>query len=252
MKRFHIQGQSGTSIIQVGPALAEIEQWLPLSRTVIVTDGPVYRLHGGRLPSCPVIEIGTGEAAKTLETVAAVHRRLLALEADRGTFLLVVGGGLVCDVGGFVASTYMRGIRFALVATTLLAQVDASVGGKNGVNLDGYKNIVGVFNQPERVVCDPSLLATLPPKALGCGFAHDATCLLLAFAFETLGLQRIYLRTNGFNLKNIALNEDLGFHFEGILRASEILDGQLVDVVQMSMLADEFRHKYTIRELAAR
>jgi 3-dehydroquinate synthase len=172
MKTFHIQGQSGTSIIQVGPVLAEIEEWLPLPRTVIVTDGPVYRLHGSRLPACPVIEIGTGEAVKTLETVAAVHRRLLALEADRGTFLLVVGGGLVCDVGGFVASTYMRGIRFALVATTLLAQVDASVGGKNGVNLDGYKNIVGVFNQPERVVCDPSLLATLPPKALGCGFAE--------------------------------------------------------------------------------
>ena len=75
-------------------------------------------------------------------------------------------------MAGFVASTYMRGIRFGLVATTLLAQVDASVGGKNGVNLDGYKNIVGVFNQPERVVCDPSLLSTQAPADLGCGFAE--------------------------------------------------------------------------------
>ncbi len=172
MKTFHIRGRNGTSVIEVGPALAGIGRWLPVARTVIVTDGPVRRLHAERLPACPVIEIGTGESAKTLETVAAVHRKLLALEADRGTFLLAVGGGLVCDVGGFAASTYMRGIRFALVATTLLAQVDASVGGKNGVNLDGYKNIVGVFNQPERVICDPSLLATLPPAALGCGFAE--------------------------------------------------------------------------------
>ncbi len=186
-RAFRVRGRGGASVIEVGPVLDGIGAWLPLERTVIVTDGPVRRLHGHRFPACPVIEIGTGEAAKTLETVAAVHRRLLALEADRSAFLLVVGGGLVCDVGAFAASTYMRGIRFALVATTLLAQVDASVGGKNGVNLDGYKNIIGVFNQPERVVCDPRLLATLPAAALGCGFAevikHAAIADARLFAF---------------------------------------------------------------------
>jgi 3-dehydroquinate synthase len=94
------------------------------------------------------------------------------LNADRSTFLLGIGGGIVCDITGFVASTYMRGLRFGYVPTTLLAQVDASVGGKNGVNFDGYKNMVGVFNQPEFVVCDLSLLATLPPKEIFCGCAE--------------------------------------------------------------------------------
>ena len=83
-----------------------------------------------------------------------------------------IGGGVVCDITGFVASTYMRGLRFGYVATSLLAQVDASVGGKNGVNYGGYKNLVGTFNQPEFVICDPHLLKTLPEKEILCGMAE--------------------------------------------------------------------------------
>jgi 3-dehydroquinate synthase len=92
--------------------------------------------------------------------------------ADRGSFIVGIGGGIVCDVAGFVASTYMRGVRFGFVSTTLLSQVDASVGGKNGVNFGGYKNIVGVFSQPEFVICDPNLLSTLPAREFQCGFAE--------------------------------------------------------------------------------
>jgi len=87
-------------------------------------------------------------------------------------FLVGIGGGIVCDITGFVASTFMRGVRFGYVATTLLSQVDASVGGKNGVNFQGYKNIVGVFNQPEFVICDLSLLKTLPDGEMLSGLAE--------------------------------------------------------------------------------
>jgi 3-dehydroquinate synthase len=83
-----------------------------------------------------------------------------------------MGGGIVCDIAGFVASTFLRGVRFGFVATTLLAQVDASVGGKNGVNFQGYKNMVGLFHQPEFVICDPELLKTLPQKEISCGLAE--------------------------------------------------------------------------------
>ena len=87
-------------------------------------------------------------------------------------FIVGIGGGIVCDIAGFVASTFMRGVRFGFVATTLLAQVDASVGGKNGVNFNGYKNMIGVFNQPEFVICDPELLKTLSEREILCGLAE--------------------------------------------------------------------------------
>jgi RimJ/RimL family protein N-acetyltransferase len=87
------------------------------------------------------------------------------------------------------------------------------------------------------------------PAALGAGYAHEATCLLLGYAFHNLDLQRVYLRTNGFNLQNIGLNEKIGFRFEGILRASDVLNQELVDVVLMSMLGREFYRRYRVREL---
>jgi 3-dehydroquinate synthase len=99
---------------------------------------------------------------------------LLAIEADRSVFIVGIGGGIVCDIAGFVASTYLRGVRFGFVSSTLLAQVDASVGGKNGVNFHGYKNMIGNFNQPEFVICDMKLLKTLPKREVLCGFGEIA------------------------------------------------------------------------------
>ncbi len=86
--------------------------------------------------------------------------------------MLGVGGGIVTDIAGFAASVYMRGVRFGFVSTTLLGQVDAAVGGKNGVNVDGYKNIMGLFRQPEFVVCDPTLTGTLPDREFRAGLAE--------------------------------------------------------------------------------
>ncbi len=112
------------------------------------------KLYGDQFPDVPVITIGTGEEIKTLKTAQTIYRELIERQADRTTFFVGIGGGIVCDITGFVAATYLRGVACGYVATTLLAQVDASVGGKTGVNIDGYKNMVGVFSQPDFVICD--------------------------------------------------------------------------------------------------
>lgn len=167
-----IHGKTGESALLVGERLENLSQHIPADRTVIITDTTVRKLYGDVFPDCPVIEIGEGEAIKNLETVSAIYKRLIDLEADRSTFIAGIGGGIVCDITGFAASTYLRGVRFGFVASTLLAQVDASVGGKNGVNFGGYKNMVGVFNQPEFVICDMNLLHTLKEQDYLCGFAE--------------------------------------------------------------------------------
>jgi len=172
MKTIEIHGRSGASTILVGEAIGSIERYVPLDKTVMITDVTIMRHYQDILPPCPVIQLETGEKAKTLETVKDVCLRLMEIGADRSSFILGIGGGVVTDIAGFVASIYMRGIRFGFVSTTLLGQADAGIGGKNGVNLAGYKNMVGVFNQPQFVICDLSLLKTLPQKDLLCGFAE--------------------------------------------------------------------------------
>lgn len=167
-----IQGQSGRSRILVGERLDTLTGYLPEGRTVIITDERVGDLYGDRFPAAEVITIGCGEKHKTLETLSAIYERLIEIEADRSAFIVGIGGGIVGDVTGFAASTYMRGLRFGFVPTTLLAQVDATVGGKNGVNFRGYKNMVGVFNQPDFVLADITLLKTLPPEEIACGLAE--------------------------------------------------------------------------------
>lgn len=176
-----ISGSSGLSTITVGGRVADVASLVPPgARVFCITDANVARLHGSALPPWPRFEIGQGEGGKTVDTVVELFRSLLAVEADRGIFLVGIGGGIVCDVTGFLASTFLRGVRFGFVATTLLAQVDASVGGKNGVNVDGYKNIMGVFNQPEFVLCPTDALATLPPAELRCGLAEILKHILIA------------------------------------------------------------------------
>ena len=161
-----------TSDVYIGPAARLLPDLLPEGRVIAVTDDEVYRCHGELLAPFETLRIGRGERCKTLSTVEELCRRLIAAGADRKTFILGVGGGIVTDVAGFAAATYMRGVGFAFVSTTLLGQVDASVGGKNGVNVAGYKNMVGTFTQPRFVVCDPSLLATLPDREFRAGLAE--------------------------------------------------------------------------------
>ncbi|MFH1975601.1 MAG: 3-dehydroquinate synthase [Pseudomonadota bacterium] len=187
VKTIKIRGGDGDSVVMIGESLLNLGRYVPVEKTVIITDKNVWNCYGNDFPPYRVIKIEPGEKGKTLDTVREIYERLLEFEVDRSTFIAGIGGGVVCDIAGFAASTFLRGIRFGFVSTTLLSQVDASVGGKNGVNLDEYKNIVGVFNQPEFVICDLSLLSTLPERELLNGFAeiikHAAICDTELFAF---------------------------------------------------------------------
>jgi len=172
LKTIEIHGQTGISKIAVGESLKNVEKYTRGTKTVIITDENLNHFYNLQFPLWDVIIIGTGEKVKTLETVEYIYKNLVELEIDRSCFIVGIGGGIVCDITGFAASTFMRGLGFGFVSTSLLSQVDASVGGKNGVNFHGYKNMIGVFNQPEFVICDPIMLKTLPHKELLSGFAE--------------------------------------------------------------------------------
>jgi 3-dehydroquinate synthase len=172
METITINADSGPSGILIGERLENLQSYIPVTKPIIITDVNVGKLYPLDSMAAEVITIGTGEEIKTLDTVQDIYAQLLSSQADRSSFIVGMGGGIVCDIAGFVASTFLRGVRFGFVATTLLAQVDASVGGKNGVNFEGYKNMVGLFHQPEFVICDPELLATLPQKEISCGLAE--------------------------------------------------------------------------------
>ena len=141
-------------------------------RTIAIVDQSVAMYDEIHELFGEVITIQGGEGCKTLEMAAQLWQMLCEVGADRQSVLVGIGGGTVCDLVGFVASTYMRGIKCLLVPTTLLAQVDAAIGGKCGINFGGLKNMVGTFNLPGKVVCDPVWLATLPEREWRSGMAE--------------------------------------------------------------------------------
>ncbi len=182
MTTIEIHGTIVRSQILIGESIANFREYLPVNRTIIITDKAVHNLYSNHWHDLPVVLIGQGEAIKTPDTVQMIIAKLLELNADRNTFILGIGGGIVCDIAGFVASIFMRGLRFGFISTTLLSQVDASIGGKNGVNFEGYKNIIGVFNQPEFVICDPAVLRTLDRSEISNGLAEIVKHALIADA----------------------------------------------------------------------
>ena len=145
---------------------------LPGNGVVIVTDDNIRRLYGDKFPDVPVFSVLPGEESKKLEVIEHLAEKLLEAGIDRNGFILAIGGGVVCDLAGFLASVYLRGIRCGYVSTSLLSQVDASTGGKNGVNLGGTKNILGIIRQPEFVICDPAMLLTLSEEEYLSGLAE--------------------------------------------------------------------------------
>lgn len=166
-------------MIAVGSVIDMLEQLTAGKKTIIVTDANLWNSYSHIIGRHQYIIIPQGEENKNLSTIEYIHQELLRMEADRSSYIVGFGGGIVTDITGFAASTYMRGVGFGFVATSLLAQVDASVGGKNGVNLDGYKNIIGTFNQPDFVLCDQSLLNTLPERELRAGMSEALKCAII-------------------------------------------------------------------------
>ena len=142
-------------------------------RRFIISSPPIWKLHGAEiaksLKGAETILIPDGERAKTLQTVTRLYDALIRGGADRGTTIVGVGGGVIGDVVGFAASTFLRGVQLAHVPTTLLAQVDSAIGGKVGVNHALGKNLIGSFYQPIVVVADPLLLRTLPRREFRAG-----------------------------------------------------------------------------------
>ncbi|EON3114923.1 3-dehydroquinate synthase [Enterococcus faecalis] len=153
--------------------------WQP-QRVAIITDETVNKLYGAAVEKelqaagfeTSLIAVAAGEQSKSLETAQLLYDFLAEQQLTRSDGLIVLGGGVVGDLAGFVASTYMRGIHFLQVPTTLLAQVDSSIGGKTAVNTKKAKNLVGTFAQPDGVLIDPNTLKTLEPRRVREGIAE--------------------------------------------------------------------------------
>ncbi|THD60970.1 3-dehydroquinate synthase [Phenylobacterium sp.] len=172
------QVRVGAGLIDAaGQALAPL---LKRKRTAVVSDETVWGLHGARLSAAlaragieavPIV-VPPGEQTKSFEGLAEVSDRLLELELDRGDVITAFGGGVVGDLAGFAAAIYKRGVDFVQIPTTLLAQVDSSVGGKTAIDTPRGKNLIGAFHQPRLVLADLDVLATLPEREMRAGYAE--------------------------------------------------------------------------------
>jgi len=179
-------GDRGYDIL-VGDNLLEsagerVAALFPHSRAVVVTDKNVDRIHGAKLRdsmataglACETIAVEPGEQSKSFSVLETVVDGVLATGMERGDVVLAFGGGVVGDLAGFAAGVIRRGMRFVQIPTSLLAQVDSSVGGKTGINSPRGKNLVGLFNQPSLVIADTSVLDTLPRREMRAGYAEIA------------------------------------------------------------------------------
>ncbi len=170
-------GGGGYDIVLERGALGHIADYLPRTgKALVVTDDGVpteyVRAVAAALPEATVFTLPMGEASKSLDHFRRLLSRMLELDFHRSDAVIAVGGGVVGDLSGFAASAYMRGIDFYNVPTTLLSQVDSSIGGKVAVDMDGVKNVVGAFYQPTRVIIDPNVLSTLDRRQLLAGLAE--------------------------------------------------------------------------------
>jgi 3-dehydroquinate synthase len=151
---------------------SELENHVSKENTILIIDENVFAKQKEKFSDWKTIVIKAGEAHKNQHTVDDVINQLIELNADRQTFIVGVGGGVVTDITGYVASIYMRGVQFGFVPTSILAMVDACIGGKNGVDVGVYKNLVGVINHPQFLLYDYSFLQTLPREEWINGFAE--------------------------------------------------------------------------------
>ncbi len=167
-------------------AAVHLRPFLSKRKLFVVTTAPVWAQQGVRLERGlagePFLRLTMpdGEEHKRLATVEKLAYQMLESGADRGSLLAAFGGGVVNDVAGFLGAIYMRGVSVIQIPTTLLAQVDAAIGGKTGVNLEGGKNLIGAFHQPELVLIDPDALATLPDREYRAGLYEVIKCAIIA------------------------------------------------------------------------
>lgn len=163
-------------IVIAGGILGSISQYVPAGKVVVITNTTLAPLYGEQLvrslPDAALATMTDGEQYKTLDTVSKLYVDLVDAGLDRSGTVVALGGGVVGDTAGFVAASYMRGVRLIQIPTSLLSMVDSSVGGKVGVDLPQGKNLVGAFKQPDSVLIDPDVLATLPEREWRCGMGE--------------------------------------------------------------------------------
>ena len=175
--RIRVTAPGGDYDIHISSGLlADVSQYLPDSKIVVITNTTLAPLYGEKLiqglPDAALVTMPDGEQFKTLDTVAKLYADLVDAGLDRTGTVIALGGGVVGDTAGYVAATYMRGVRLIQIPTTLLSMVDSSVGGKVGVDLPQGKNLVGAFKQPDSVLVDPDVLITLPEREWRCGMGE--------------------------------------------------------------------------------
>lgn len=182
----YFYSMSTVSIAPIAESLPAFLSSTNFSSVAVIADNHTFRFCypelKALLPKHTLVRIRAGEEQKHLATCELIWDALTRANFDRHALVLNLGGGVIGDMGGFCAATYKRGISFAQVPTTLLSQVDASVGGKLGIDFRGFKNHIGVFQQPNAVLIDPSFLQTLPERELRSGFAEVIKHCLIADA----------------------------------------------------------------------
>lgn len=188
MKKQIFQFSTASTSVYFDASIKELKEIVSPQDAIIITDDTFHPLHTSKFKGWKTITIKTGEAYKVQSTVDDIINQLIVLKADRKTTLIGVGGGVITDITGYVASVYMRGISFGFVPTTLLAMIDASIGGKNGIDVGVYKNMVGNIRQPNFLLYDVSLLKTLPDSEWSNGFAEiiKHACIKDAAMFKIL------------------------------------------------------------------
>lgn len=172
MKKSRYKFSSATVDYYFQGKLASLDELAEKKNTFILTDKIIYAKYKNRIKGWKTIVIDPGEDQKSQNTVDWIISELIRFEADRNSLLIGMGGGVITDLAGYVGSIYMRGISFGFIPTTLVAMVDASIGGKNGIDVDRYKNLVGVIRQPSFILFDVELLNSLPNAEWINGFSE--------------------------------------------------------------------------------
>jgi len=172
MKHKRYQFSTSTTDFYFDASLSQLGKLVNKQQAIIITDDNIYKAHAAKLKGWNTIVLKPGEEYKVQATIDSIIEQLIEMEADRKTTLVGLGGGVITDITGYTASVYMRGLSFGFVPTSLLAMVDAAIGGKNGIDVGVYKNMVGIIRQPKFLLYDVSLLKSLPEAEWQNGFAE--------------------------------------------------------------------------------